>query len=1679
MTAVNFPNSPSNGDTHTVGTTTYTYNSSKGYWDATPSGSAINLSTVGQHIVPSADNTYDLGSSSNKWRSLYVDAGTINIGSQTIKATSSGIQLPEVTIGTGTTTIKLGVDASGNLKQTPTVSGTAGSEVQTVALTDLSATTASAGTAGLAYNSTTGAFTYTPTDISAKADLAGPALTGIPTAPTASAGTSTTQLATTAYADAAVAGIVDSAPGALNTLNELAAALGDDVNFSTTITNSLAAKAPIASPTFTGVAAAPTASVGTNTTQLATTAFVTAATAGSGGSGGSIDLVADGAIAAGKAVTIEAGTGKVKQVAVNPADDGGIGTDGDAPTYHSRSSYNWFDRNSSPEGWSTAYDSTNNFGIEVYTEYDPNFLGYNVISGMGADATTVTRGSLGQTVTTEVTAGGHNRLYAIYDPTQAKYIVLYNRNNNTSRYIVGTPNASNGSVSWSSATSLPNNRNSDNGDSCFEPSTGHFITRWGSSANTTMNVGSFDGSSFTWTETAMGEQYNNFIPLGDGKVLCWKYGNSGKARIATIAADRSVTFGTAFTSSLASSIHSNGGGGANWAVDKTNNRIVMTYVDSVSNNLLKAAGGTISGTTISGISSPTTISTLGSHNYASPEIHWIQHDDSNPGNYMLAHNNSGSNSYTAGTYLLTLSFDGTTITAGTNDQVYTKTGGDSGGFKIEYEVYPMTFMGGSVNRMLWHYTRKNAISGDYRHSIASIKMSATSNKSQWVGINTTSKTDGQTATITLPGGINENQSGMTIEGAYYVQDNGDITTAVTDYKAGIALTAGKILVDDNTVNGVTSLSAYATTSALTTGLAAKAPLASPTFTGVPVSTTPATSDNSTKIATTAHVAAKVGELIGAPVAAHTVSSTAAVTEGHAVLLEANGEVTKIGAASAYSQQLISAAGSALSTDSSTAVSNNTGYTSAKIIYYPGQSSFLIARSGDFAKAVLSGGDTTLTVSMVTSGASLNSETSWAYDNTNNVVWMASTGTSFNVQKITMSGSSITTGSAVSMGTSQNHYSASSPRHILETSTGLMCSIYLTDDTAPTLKVVAFKEDGGTFTKGSQHTLQVGSAALFNDTSATGLKWVAKYDSTTGYVVLVRDGGTGNGIVAQTFKVNADLSITDGASSTVQGATTVWANSYGTNTTIGGGLYRYNMSEFNTQSKCAVFGNANNTNGSVGTFVLTVATDGTCTGGSALVYAYGGNVGSGSSTWSQIWTTNYPSTPWCVQLVGDSTVVLVDESRRYQNHYWSTGSSAAYNWNAVPVTRLQEFSISGTTITRTSKYELAGNNTNPGPNSSTHSTPQKHSDPVSDIVAIPNSSKVLYLAGNMYTQDYEVNTFGNHSNYATAAQKYQQPFLWQTTAVANNAGNWKGVAASNGAVGATINVVYPRGLLTTSGLTVGNTYYVQNDGSLGTADTGRKAGYAVTTTKLLVGDNTPLATAGAAGAAGATGATGAAGAAGARSAGDVFSIAVTVLNSGGNKYALDGSITNGALIKSGTYKFDQSNSSNAGHPLRFSTTENGTHASGSAYSTGVTVVGTPGSSGSYTQIVLEQDSPSTLYTYCTAHSGMGQKIVIGPNEEATGGTTYTAISSATTAVAGNAYIVDTGAAVTVTLPASAAIGDTVAVIDGTGTAATNNITIGRNSHKIQGDAADMTVSLNRAAFELVYYNATHGWLLTKV
>lgn len=165
------------------------------------------------------------------------------------------------------------------------------------------------------------------------APLASPALTGTPTAPTAEQGTNTTQLATTAFVRSEVSALIDGAPGVLDTLKELSDALGADADFAGSMTTALGGKAstaaleahtdatnnphavtksqvglgncnntadadkpvstatqtaldlkaPLASPALTGAPTAPTAAPGTNTTQLATTAFVTAALAGAGG----------------------------------------------------------------------------------------------------------------------------------------------------------------------------------------------------------------------------------------------------------------------------------------------------------------------------------------------------------------------------------------------------------------------------------------------------------------------------------------------------------------------------------------------------------------------------------------------------------------------------------------------------------------------------------------------------------------------------------------------------------------------------------------------------------------------------------------------------------------------------------------------------------------------------------------------------------------------------------------------------------------------------------------------------------------------------------------------------------------------------------------------------------------------------------------------------------------------------------------------------------------------------------------------------------------------------------------------------------------------------------------------------------------------------------------------------
>ena len=109
---------------------------------------------------------------------------------------------------------------------------------------------------------------------------------------------------------------------------------------------------------------------------------------------------------------------------------------------------------------------------------------------------------------------------------------------------------------------------------------------------------------------------------------------------------------------------------------------------------------------------------------------------------------------------------------------------------------------------------------------------------------------------------------------------------------------------------------------------------------------------------------------------------------------------------------------------------------------------------------------------------------------------------------------------------------------------------------------------------------------------------------------------------------------------------------------------------------------------------------------------------------------------------------------------------------------------------------------------------------------------------------------------------------------------------------------------------------------------------------------------------------------------MVTFAVTVANVSGNKYHLDGETAASIQLVPGTvYRFDQGDSSNNGHPFRFSTTKDGTFNSGSEYTTQVSTSGTPGTAGAYTQIIVNAATADSLYYYCSNHSGMGGNGVV--------------------------------------------------------------------------------------------------------
>tara|TARA_B100000963_G_scaffold359724_1_gene387927 strand:- start:5044 stop:6351 length:1308 start_codon:yes stop_codon:yes gene_type:complete len=196
-----------------------------------------------------------------------------------------------------------------------------------------------------------------------------------------------------------------------------------------------------------------------------------------------------------------------------------------------------------------------------------------------------------------------------------------------------------------------------------------------------------------------------------------------------------------------------------------------------------------------------------------------------------------------------------------------------------------------------------------------------------------------------------------------------------------------------------------------------------------------------------------------------------------------------------------------------------------------------------------------------------------------------------------------------------------------------------------------------------------------------------------------------------------------------------------------------------------------------------------------------------------------------------------------------------------------------------------------------------------------------------------------------------------------------------------------------------------------------------------------------------------------------------------------------------YRFDQSDASNSGHPLLFYLDA----AKTIAYTTGVTTNGTPGSSGAYTQIAVDRETPSVLYYQCSSHGYMGNYAYNAastnfngiklPTADGTAGQSLTTNGSGTlgfatisgafndfaiktadyTAVSKDQLIVNSSSAVTITLPASPSAGNVVFIKN----AGTATVTVARNGSNINSTADDGELSANAGA-SLVYVDSTIGW-----
>ena len=608
---------------------------------------------------------------------------------------------------------------------------------------------------------------------------------------------SITGLATETYVDTAVSNLVDAAPETLDTLNELAAALGDDADFATTTATSIGLKANTADLATVATSGAYSDLTGTPTVPTALTdlsitdgtagqvlsadgdgtyTFIDAASGGGGG-GGSFEAVASGSLSDGSTVILNA-DGTVSVVAE-------IGYPEGAGTASAFETVN-------TDYISATFDSNSNKVIIAYVDSNGG-SNFKAIVGT-VSGTSISFG----TPVVFTTSYAPTYVNTVYDSNNDKVIIAYS-DGGYGRAVVGTVSGT--SISFGTATTIEILNAFVS--ATFDSNSNKVVIAYLKGSEGKAVVGTVSGTSISFgTPTvfaAGGSVYyiSATFDSNSNKVII-AYSDSGNSSYGTTVigtvSGTSISFGTPAVFESASSTYISA------TFDSNSNKVVIAYRDIANTNQGTTIVGTVSGTSIS-FDTPVVFES-GSTDYISATF------DSNSNKVVIAYRdiaNTNQGTTIVGTVSGTsISFDTPVVfESGSTDYISATFDSNSNKVVIAYADTGNSSYGTAIVYNLVAETTTNLTAENY------------------AGIADAAYADAATATIQTAGSVDDAQSGLTPGQAYYVQGDGTLglTPATPSVFAGTAVSATSLLIGKEApaatvayadVTGTPDLSSYAT-----------------------------------------------------------------------------------------------------------------------------------------------------------------------------------------------------------------------------------------------------------------------------------------------------------------------------------------------------------------------------------------------------------------------------------------------------------------------------------------------------------------------------------------------------------------------------------------------------------------------------------------------------------------------------------------------------------------------------------------------------------------------------------------------------------------------------------------------------------------------------------------------------